>query len=81
MLLLVPVCLDHLPVGLFNEQYPPAQNCSERESAAAHDPVPETSLSAACEEQKHHDIQKNRVGSVFTFSQFLQDESCVCVFM
>lgn len=75
MLMLVPVCLDHLPVGLVNQQNPPAQNCNERGSAAAHGPTPETSLSAACEERTHHDTQEKGAGSVFTFSQFLQDES------
>lgn len=79
---LIPVCLDRLPVGLVNEQNPPVQNGSERGSAAAaHDPVPETSKNAACEERKRHDTRENGAGSVFTFSQFLQDESCVCVFM
>lgn len=77
-----PVCLDHLPVGLVTKQNPEnLQNSSESESAAAHGPVPETSLSAACEEQTRHDTRENGAGSVFTFSQFLQDESCVCVFM
>ncbi|KAK3533720.1 hypothetical protein QTP70_024318, partial [Hemibagrus guttatus] len=57
----------HLPVGLVNRQNPPVQNCSKREStaAAAHDPVPETSLSAACEERKRHDIQENGAGFYF----------------
>ncbi|GAA6093966.1 uncharacterized protein mrvi1 isoform X1 [Tachysurus ichikawai] len=66
---------NHLPVGLVNQQNPPAQNCNERGSAAAHGPTPETSLSAACEERTHHDTQEKGAGSVFTFSQFLQDES------
>ncbi|KAK3561835.1 hypothetical protein QTP86_017057 [Hemibagrus guttatus] len=62
-----PLSSDHLPVGLVNRQNPPVQNCSEREStaAAAHDPVPETSLSAACEERKRHDIQENGAGFYF----------------
>ncbi|MCJ8737455.1 hypothetical protein PDJAM_G00024180 [Pangasius djambal] len=54
---------DHLPVGLVNEQNPPVQNCSERGSAAAHGPVPETSPSAACEEGTHHDTRENGAGS------------------
>ncbi|XP_053094256.1 uncharacterized protein mrvi1 isoform X2 [Pangasianodon hypophthalmus] len=54
---------DHLPVGLVNEQNPPVQNCSERGSAAAHGPVPETSPSAACEEGTRHDTQENGAGS------------------
>lgn len=72
--MLVLVCLDPLPVGLVNKQIPPVQNSSERGSAAAHGPVAETCLSAACEERSRHDTQENEAGSVFTFSQFLQDE-------
>ncbi|XP_017333355.1 uncharacterized protein mrvi1 isoform X2 [Ictalurus punctatus] len=55
---------DRLPVGLVNEQNPPVQNGSERGSAAAaHDPVPETSKNAACEERKRHDTRENGAGS------------------
>ncbi|KAF5891984.1 protein MRVI1-like, partial [Clarias magur] len=56
---------DHLPVGLVNKQNAPVNDCSERESAAAaaHGPVPETSLIAACEERTHHDSRENRAGS------------------
>ncbi|XP_047666194.1 uncharacterized protein mrvi1 isoform X3 [Tachysurus fulvidraco] len=56
---------NHLPVGLVNKQNPPAQNCSERGSAAAHGPIPETSLSAACEERTHHDTQEKGAGFNF----------------
>ncbi|KAF4082839.1 hypothetical protein AMELA_G00132940 [Ameiurus melas] len=53
---------DRLPVGLVNEQNPPVQNGSERGSAA-HGPVPDTSLNAACEERKHHDTREDGAGS------------------
>lgn len=76
--MLVPVCLDPLPVGLVNKQNPPVQKCSEGGSAAAPGPIPETSASTACKAQTCLDTRENGAGSVFTFSQFLQDESCVC---
>lgn len=79
ILLLVSVCLDYLPVGLVDKQNPAVHNGSEGGSAAAPGPVPETSLSAACEARTRHDTRENGAGSVFTFSQFLQDESCVCL--
>ncbi|KAI5608522.1 protein MRVI1 isoform X1 [Silurus asotus] len=61
--MLVPDCLDYLPVGLVNKQNPPEGNCSERGSTVAHDPVPETSQSVACEERRRHGTQENGVGS------------------
>ncbi|KAI5101407.1 protein MRVI1 isoform X1 [Silurus meridionalis] len=61
--MLVPDCLDYLPVGLVNKQNPPEGNGSERGSTAAHNPVPETSQSVACEERRRHGTQENGVGS------------------
>ena len=72
---------DRLPVGLISKQSPPEQNTCERESAAAHSPLPETSplLGPACEELTHSHTWENVAGSVFTFFQFLQDESRMCL--
>ncbi|XP_046713391.1 uncharacterized protein mrvi1 isoform X3 [Silurus meridionalis] len=50
-------------VGLVNKQNPPEGNGSERGSTAAHNPVPETSQSVACEERRRHGTQENGVGS------------------
>ncbi|XP_037401409.1 inositol 1,4,5-triphosphate receptor associated 1 isoform X2 [Pygocentrus nattereri] len=54
-----------LPVGLISNQSPPEQNTCERESAAAHSRLPETSplLGPACEELTHSHTWENVTGS------------------
>lgn len=72
---------DLLPVGLVSKQSPPEQNTCESGPAAAHSHLLETSLllGPACEKLAHSRTWENVAGSVFTFFQFLQDESRMCL--